>query len=111
MDGATRDIELARKKQDTIILELKTIFKIRNGVPFKQVQKFVGKLYHASIGIQMGKYLFKPINQLIAIKPKLIFWERSKAAKQALMDWGKLIHKATKDPTHVNELVVDDGSY
>ncbi len=50
-----------RKKRDAIILKLKTILKI-NRVPFKRLQKLVGKLLHASIEIPMGKYLFGPIN-------------------------------------------------
>merc|ERR1712127_775995 len=109
--GATRCIELAEKKRDAILLELKTILRIRNGVPFKRLQKLVGKLRHASIGIPMGKYLFGPINQLMAIEPKLVFWDRAKAAKQAFLDWSELIREATKEPTHVNELVAGDASY
>ena len=99
------------KKQDAILLELKTILRIRNGVPFKCLQKLMGKLHHASIGIPMGKYLFRPINQLMAIELKLIFWDRVKASKQALKDWSKIIHKASKESTHVNKIVVGNTIY
>lgn len=104
-DGATRCIELAAKKQATITAEIKTILRISHGVPFKRVQKLVGKLRHASIGIPNGKYLFGPINQLMAMEPKLVFWNRAPAVAQAFRDWGQLIREAAVEPTHVNELV------
>ena len=73
IDGATRCIKLAEKKQKAILLELKMVLCIKNGVPFKRVDKLIGKLCHVAIGILAGKALFGPINQHIAIKPKIIF--------------------------------------
>ena len=96
-DGATRCIELAGKKQNTILRELKTILRMRRGVPFKRLEKIVGKLRHASIGIPCGKYLFGPLNQLMAQEPKRVFWNRGSlgpATEQALQDWGQLIREA-----------------
>ena len=66
---------------------------------------------HASIGIPSGKYLFGPINPLISIHPKIIYWDRAPVAWQAMKDWGQLIKEATREPTHVKELVVGDASY
>ena len=68
MDCATRCIEIAKKKQKAILLELKTVLRIKNGILFKRVEKLVGKLHHAPIGILAGKALFSPINQLMAVK-------------------------------------------
>ncbi|KAL7535679.1 hypothetical protein ACHAXR_009955 [Thalassiosira sp. AJA248-18] len=70
MDGATRCIELAEKKQKAILLELKTILRMKHGVPFNRFEKIVGKLRHAAIGVPAGKGLFGPINMLLGIKPK-----------------------------------------
>jgi hypothetical protein len=70
----------------------------------------VGKLRHASIGIPEGKYLFGPINQLIAIQPKIVYWDRAPAAWQVMKDWGQLMKEAAKEPTHVKELVVGEAS-
>ena len=58
MDGATRYIELAEKKQKAILVELKTVLRIKNGGPFKQVEKLVGNLCHEAIGIPAGKALY-----------------------------------------------------
>ena len=86
MDGATRCIELAEKKQIAILLELKTVLRIKNGVPFKRVEKLVGKLRHAAIGIPAGKALFGPINQLMALKPQTLTWNRCPAVYDTLQD-------------------------
>ena len=51
MDGATRCIELAKKKRLAILAELKVVLRMKGGVPFKRFQKIVGKLRHAAIGI------------------------------------------------------------
>ena len=110
-DGATRCIELAEKKRDAILAELKTCLRIKSGVGFNRFQKLVGKLRHASIGIPAGKYLFGPINQLMAIEPKQVYWSRCPAAKLALRDWGQLIREAAAAPTHVNELVAGVADY
>ncbi len=111
MDGATRCIELAKKKQEAILRELRTVLRIKRGVPFKRLEKLVGKLRHASIGIPAGKYLFGPINRLMAMAPKRVFWSRVPAARQAFQDWGQLIRESTKEPTHVNELVPGPPEY
>jgi hypothetical protein len=111
MDGATMCIELSEKKRETMLKELKDVLRSRRGVPFKRFERLVGKLRHASIGIPAGKYLFGPINQLTAIHPKVIYWKRAPAAQRALSDWSTLIREATKEPTHVKELVVGDASY
>ena len=111
MDGATRCIELSEKKQAAILQELKTVLRIKRGVPFKRVEKLVGKLRHASIGIPAGKALFGPINQFMAMEPKQIFWDRCPDVKLALNDWKQLIQEAAKEPTHVKELVAGEADY
>ena len=84
MDCATCCIELAGKNQKVILMELKRVLRIKNGVPFKQVEKLVGKLHHTAIGIMVGKALFGPINQLMAMKPTSLVWTRCLAVKEAL---------------------------
>ena len=79
MDGTTQCIKLGEKKQKAILLELKTVLRIKNGVPFKQVEKLVGNLRHVAIGIPAGKALFGPINQLMARKPRTLIWTRCPA--------------------------------
>ena len=54
-----------RKKQKAILVELKSVLRMKNGIPFKLVEKLVGKLCYAAIGIPAGKALFGPINQLV----------------------------------------------
>ncbi len=80
-NGATRCIELATKKVETILAELKTMLRMGCDVLFKQIQKLVGKLRHASIGIPSGRYLFGPMNRPMALEPKLVFWNCCPAAQ------------------------------
>ncbi|KAL7523596.1 hypothetical protein ACHAWF_000588 [Thalassiosira exigua] len=106
-DGATRCIELATKKQEAILKELRTILRMKNGVQFNRVQKILGKMRHAAIGIPGGKGLFGPINRLLAIEPTKVYWDRCPDARRAFDDWRQLIRAAAKEPTHTRELVVD----
>ena len=84
MDDATRCIELAEKKQAAILAELKIVARIKNGVPFKRMEKLIGKLRHASVGIPAGKELFGPINRLISMHPKMVYWNRCPEVKETL---------------------------
>ena len=105
MDGSTLCIELAEKKQAAILKELKTVLRINRNIPFKRAQKLVGKLRHAAVGIPAGKALFVPINQLMAIEPKRIVWDRCLVARQAFQAWHQLIQEAAKEPTYGKELI------
>jgi len=105
IDGSTRCIELAQKKQKFILNELKTVTRMK-GVQFKRFEKLNGKLRHASIAVSAGKYLFGPLNRILAIKPKTVFWSRCPGAKAALTDWWQLLLETAREPTHVRELVL-----
>ena len=83
IDGATMCIELSEKKQAAILEDLKQALKRKQGLRFKKFEKLVGKLRQASIGIPAGEYLFGPINQLIELQPKIIYWSRAPAASVA----------------------------
>ena len=75
------------------------------------MEKLVGKLRHAAIGIPAGKSLFGPINQLMAMKPRTIIWQRCPDVRHAFQDWQQLIMEASREPTHVNELVPGPADY
>jgi len=75
------------------------------------MQKLVGKLWHASIGIPAGRYLFGPINQLMAMEPKFVIWKQSPAARVVFKDWAVIIKEESIEPTHVIELVRGSANY
>jgi hypothetical protein len=110
IDRSTRCIELAQKKQDFILKELKTVTRMK-GVQFKRFEKLNRKLRHASIAVPAGKYLFGPLNRILAIKPKTVFWLRCPGAKAALTDWRQLLMETTREPTHVRELVLGPADW
>jgi len=111
IDGAKRTIELTEKKQKAIQKELKDVLRMKNGVDFKRIQKLVGKLRHASIGLPAGRYLFGPINFLMGMEPRKVYWNRCPAARAALEDWKELLRECAKEPTHVDELVAGPADY
>ena len=84
---------------------------MKGGVPFKRFQKVVGKLPHAAIGIPQEKGLFGPVNRVLSLEPKTVFWDRCPAAKTAFQDWRQLILEAAMEPTSVNELVPGEAVY
>ena len=57
---------------------------MKNGVLFNRLEKLVGKLRHAAVGVPTGKGLFGPINRLMAMKPAKVFWDMCSEANEAL---------------------------
>ena len=104
-DGGTRCIELTENRQNALLDELKKVVRIKSGVPFKRMEKLVGKLRHAAIGVPAGKGLFGPINWLMAMKPAKVFWDRCPEAAGALLDWRQLLRECVREPTNTKELV------
>ena len=92
-DGATRCIKPAEKNQMAILKEITAVLRIKSGVPFKRVKKLDGKLRHAAIYIPDGKLIFIPINQLLVIKPRNIFWNWCPEVRETFQDWRQIIRK------------------
>ena len=55
VDGATQCIEVARDKQIVIDAELPNILRTTKGVPFKRIEKMIGKNRHAATAVPTGK--------------------------------------------------------
>ena len=69
VDGATQCIEMARDKQSVIDAELHNIMRMKKGVPFKLIEKLIGKIRHAATAVPKGKKLMTPINRILQVKP------------------------------------------
>ena len=104
-DGGTRCIELTENCQKALLKELKQVVRVRSGVPFNRMEKLVGKLRHAAIGVPAGKGLFGPINRLMAMKPAKVLWDRCPETEEALRDWRQLLRECAREPTNTKELV------
>ena len=55
VDGATRCIELTRDNQKTINTDLHKILRTTKGVPFKRIEKLIGKIQHTETAVPTGK--------------------------------------------------------
>ena len=71
-DGATRCIKLARDKQSLIDAELHKIVRTTKGVPFKLIEKLIGKIRHAATAVPTGNFLMTPINKILQVKPRIV---------------------------------------
>ena len=69
VDGSTRSIKLVRDKQSVIDAELHNIVRMTKGVPFKRIEKMIGKIRHAATAAPTGKKLMTPINEILQVKP------------------------------------------
>ena len=111
VDGATRCIEMARDNQSAIDAELHKIVRMTKGVPFKRIEKLIGKIQHAAIAIPTGKKSMMPINKILQVKPQIVRWKDLPAAKQAFQDWRTLLKEAAREPMTAKELVMGDPKF
>ena len=106
VDGATRCIKLAQDNQSAIDAELHKIVRMTKGVPFKQIEKLIGKIRHAATAVPTGKKLMTPINKILQVKPRIVWWKDFPSAKQAFQYWRTLMKEAAREPTTAKELVM-----
>ena len=69
-------------------------------------RKLIGKIQHAAIAVPTGKNLMTPINKILQVKPRIVWWKDFPVAKQAFQDWRTLLKEAAREPTTTNELVM-----
>jgi len=105
-DGMARTIELPQQKCDELLLELKTIRRLRK-LDVKRFQKLHGRLQFATIAIPCGKPILGQLNWYMSSTTKnkgrkLIVTEDLQGI---LRDWSALIRLVGKRPTHVAELI------
>ena len=99
VDGSTRCIELARDKKNAIDAEMHNILLMTKGMPFKQVEKLIGKIRHAATAGPTGKKLMTPIQKILQVKPQIVRWKDLSSAKQAIQDWRTMPKESAREPT------------
>ena len=67
VDGATHCIELSREKQSAIDEELHKILRINKGVPFKLIEKFIGKIRYVTKTVPTGENMMTPTNKILQV--------------------------------------------
>ena len=63
VDGATMCIKMAQDKKSVIDADLHKIVCMSKWVPFKQIEKLIGKIRHAATAVPTGKKLMTPIKK------------------------------------------------
>ncbi|EJK43807.1 hypothetical protein THAOC_37712 [Thalassiosira oceanica] len=77
----------------------------KQGTPFKEFQKLMGKLYHASIGAPAGRGFMTPLNHQLAKTPKKVWFRKGSPQRKALQLWKSLLLDVMREPTLAKELV------
>ena len=107
-DGIKYTVQLPKNKNKKL-QNLLSNTEQKSKVSLKEMQQIMGKLMHASFGIPTGQGLMAPLYRAVRGDPAYI--KITKPIKQALRDWKTLLHRVTKNPTSVRQLVEDDPNY
>ena len=83
VDDATWFIGLMRYNKSSIDAELRNIVRMTKGVPFKQIEKLIGKIQHAATSVPKRGKLMTSINKILQVKPQIVWWKYLSATKQA----------------------------
>jgi hypothetical protein len=104
VEGEQRTVQLPATKATTICEEMKKLLKRKN-IPFKRLEKIVGKLIHACTILPTSKALLTPLYRSMAARPSIIGLGKDSEVRAALMDLRAMIQSIATRPTHVYELV------
>jgi len=107
-NGIKRTVHLAADKAKLYIREAHTMLR-RKSIPLKLLQTTVGKLRHAAVILPAAKGFFTPLNNIMKSPERSIVL--GEEARAAVLDICTLIHKLSKRPTHVNEIIPDPPAH
>ena len=111
VDGATQCIELSQYKQTEINVELHKILRMEKGARFKLIEKTIGKIRHATTSVPTGNKLMTPINKILQVKPRIVWWKYFPDAKQTFRDWRILLKEDSREPTTEKELFMGEPKF
>jgi hypothetical protein len=109
-DGACRCIELPEAKVTTLIDEIHHITR-KNNIPWKQLEKLWGCLWHACIGLLAGKGLMGPIYSALCGDHQSIRIKKGGPLRETLQDFGALIKILSRQLTYCCELIADTPGF
>jgi hypothetical protein len=107
-DGIKRTVCLPKDKAKKYIREARVMLR-RATIPWKTFQTTIGKLRHAALILPATQGFFTPLNNVLKAPTKTI--KLNDNCRDAILDTCALIHRLSKRPTHVNELLPNPPSY
>jgi hypothetical protein len=124
IDGKAKTIWLEDPKQEKLLATLQSWIRLAScgtgGIPFKQFESTIAKLWHAFTAIPAGVGLLSPCNRILEGKPPIVWLLGHKWVLVAVKGCRTLLRESTKDPTQCKELmtgwpdvgeIVDASSY
>jgi len=114
-DGAAKSMSLPVEKVQKITATLKELTR-KKMVKLGELEKMMGKLMHATIGIPNGRGLLSPIIATVATKSNLRRYKEKStklnmATRQALQDWITLLPIALKEPIPCKDLMLAPADF
>jgi hypothetical protein len=104
VEGERRTVQLPPAKATAICDELKKLLKRKN-IPFKRLEKIVGKLIHACTILPTSKALLTPVYRSMTARPSVVGLGKASEVRAALIDLRSMVQSIASRPTHVYELV------
>ena len=96
VDGTTQRKEMEHRNQSVIDVDLHKIVLTKKGVPFKEIEILIGTIRHEATAVPTGILLMKPINKILQVKTRIVWWKDFRVANQAFRDWRTLL----KEPAY-----------
>ncbi len=100
-------LEFAKRNQLLTILHswIRTSEQSAHGIPFKEFESVLAKIRHAFTALPVGLGLLSPCNEVLRTQPNIVYLQRNKVLRQALILCRTLLRKSTTPPTRCKELV------
>ncbi len=108
-DGVKKTMWLDSAKRDQLLTILHSWIRTSklsaHGIPFKEFESVLAKIRHAFTALLAGLGLLSPYNAVLQTQTNILYLQRNKALKQALILCWTLLYKSTTQPTRCKELV------
>jgi hypothetical protein len=123
-DGLAKTMWLELSKREKLLTILKSWIQVGTrgmaGLPFKEFELVVAKLWHAFTCIPAGVGLLSPCNWILKLHPALVYLHKNCKVLIAIKGCQSLLRESTVAPTQCQELtcgwpdcigIVDASSY
>jgi hypothetical protein len=107
-DGKQKTMWLEEEKRAKILTTLQSWIRLgtlEQGIPFKEFESVVAKLWHAFTALPGGWGLLSPCNPLLRKQQQVVYLHRNEPLQFAISNCQTLLRESTCRPTRCRELV------
>ncbi len=107
-DGKQKTMWLEEEKRAKILTTLQSwirLGRLERGIPFKEFESVMAKLWHAFTALPEGWGLLSPCNCLLRKWPQVVYLHHKEPLQSAISNWRTPLRESTSRPTCCRELV------